>query len=187
VSNPFVPQPPRAPDAVAARIGGHLGLALPVLHPVAAAALPASCRALLEHQDSMTATLERRWGEAVVIDCIASAVSEPERTLDRFVALRTGRTGAVVELAAIRIHLDTVPESLRPAVVAGGRPFGAILAGAGIAFRGRPVAYFRLQADALVAGRCAVSEGATLYGRLNQLVRADGALLCETVEILPRA
>lgn len=187
MSNPSVPQPLHVPDAVAARIGEHLGLALPVLHPVAAAALPAPCRELLVHEDSMTATLERRWGEPVVIDCIASAMSEADRMLDRFVVLRTEGTGVVVELATIRIHLETVPEALRPAVVAGGRPFGAILARADIAFRGRPIAYFRLQADAMIADRCAVPEGATLYGRLNQLVRPDGTLLCETVEILPRA
>jgi len=38
-----------------------------------------------------------------------------------------------------------------------------------------------------LAAKCGLSEGTRLYGRVNQLLRDDGVLLCETVEALPRA
>ena len=42
-------------------------------------------------------------------------------------------------------------------------------------------------ADSVLGERAGLSEGARLYGRINQLIRDDGALLCETAEALPRA
>ena len=59
----------------------------------------------------------------------------------------------MVELAAIRIALDAFPALLRPEFIEGVRPFGSILARAGITFRARPSGFFRLEADEFIARR----------------------------------
>ena len=91
-----------------------------------------------------------------------------------------------MELAAIRIALEAFPALLRPEFIEGVRPFGGILAHAGITFRARPSGFFRLQADEFIARKASIAFGATLYGRLNELRGESDVLLCETVEMLPR-
>ncbi len=92
-----------------------------------------------------------------------------------------------MELAAIRIALDAFPVLLRPEFIKGVRPFGGILARAGIAFHARPSGFFRLEADDFIARKANIAIGATLYGRVNELRGEGDVLLCESAEMLPRA
>ena len=117
----------------------------------------------------MTATLEAHWGQRLVVDLITDDLLVNERSLYRFVVLYTGEDGErqVVELAAIRIGLDAFPALLRPEFIEGVRPFGDILARAGITFCARPSGFFRLEADEFIARKASIAFGATLYGRVN--------------------
>ena len=137
----------------------------------------------------MTATLEAHWGQPLAVDLMADDLVVDERSLYRFVALYTGEDQdiRVVELAAIRIVLDAFPAPLRPEFIEGVRPFGDILARAGITFCAKPLGFFRLEANEFIARKANIAFGATLYGRVNELRGEGDVMLCETVEMLPRA
>ena len=106
-------------------------------------------------------------------------------TLFLFVVLRTQSSAQPVEIAFIRIPLEAFAPALRRRFIEAEQPFGTLLAEAGIRFHAHPQAYFTCEADAMLAQKCGLSEGTRLYGRVNQLLRDDGVLLCETVEALP--
>lgn len=177
----------QASERIVSGLWHHLTLPPPVLAFVTASQLPPDYRCLLDHRGGMTATLERRWGDSLVVELLADDIATQERALFRFVVLRTQKSGVAVELATIRIPLDRFPALLRTRFIEGRRPFGALLAEAGIAFRAEPVAFFRIAADELVADKAGVAVGTTLYGRVNRLLGASEEVLCETAEILPRA
>ena len=176
-------------EAVVRKLCGYLWMEMPAVQVEPAAQVPGRYHKLLVHNAGMTATLEAHWRQRLAVDLIADDLLVEEHSLYRFVALYIGEDGErrVVELAAIRIVLDAFPALLRPEFIEGVRPFGSILAGAGITFRARPSGFFRLEADQFIARKAGTACGATLHGRVNEL-RGDGdVLLCETVEMLPRA
>ena len=184
-------QPPTdtipCPHEIVERLWRQLGLSVPTFEFVAPDKLPEAYRRLLVHESGMTATLERRWGEPMVIELLADDIVVDLGALFRFVVLRTRDTGLAVELATIRIPIEAFPGQLRRSFAEGLRPFGALLEEAGIKFRGQPIGYFQLAADALAAAKANVPTGVPLYGRINHLIGENGSLLCETAEILPRA
>lgn len=166
---------------------GALGLNAPAVELLAPEELPPAFRTLLVHQAGMTATLEQHWRESICVELLSDDISLEQRTLFRFVVLRTRSSAESVEIALIRIPLDVFPATLRQRFIQAERPFGTLLAEAGIRFQARPEAYFTFVGDAALAERCAISDGTRLYGRVSQLLRDDGVLLCETIEALPRA
>ena len=176
-------------EAVVRKLWGYLSMEVPAIHVEPPEQVPGSYHKLLVHNAGMTATLEAHWGQRLAVDLIADDLIVDERSLYRFVGLYTGEDGErqVVELAAIRIVLDAFPALLRPEFFEGVRPFGGILARAGITFRARQSGFFRLEADEFIARKASIALGATLYGRVNELRGEDELLLCETVEMLPRA
>ena len=176
-------------EAVVRKLCGYLSMELPAIHVEPPEQVPGSSHKLLVHNAGLTATLEAHWGQRLAVDLIAEDLLVDERSLYRFVALYTGEDGErqVVELAAIRIVLDAFPALLRPEFIEGVRPFGSILARAGITFRARASGFFRLEADAFLARKASRALGATLSGRVNELRGEGDVLLCETVEMVPRA
>ena len=176
-------------EAVVRKLWCYLSMEVPAIHVEPPEQVPGSYHKLLVHNAGMTATLEAHWGQRLAVDLIADDLIVDERSLYRFVGLYTGEEGErqVVELAAIRIVLDAFPALLRPEFIEGVRPFGDILARAGITFRAKPSGFFRLEADEFIARKASIAFGATLYGRVNELRGEDDVLLCETVEMLPRA
>ena len=176
-------------EAVVRKLCGYLPMEVPAVHVAPPADVPGNYQKLLVHNAGMTATLEAHWGQRLVVDLIADDLVVDRRSLYRFVALYTGEDGEgrVVELATLRIALDAFPVLLRPEFIEGVRPFGGILARAGITFRARPSGFFRLEADEFIARKAGIALGATLYGRVNELRGEGDVLLCETVEMLPRA
>ena len=172
---------------VIAELWGALGFTPPVVELLAPDQLPSAFQTLLVHSTGMTSTLERHWRESVCIELLSDDISLEQRSLFRFVVLRTQSSAQLVEIALIRIPLENFPGTLRRQFIEAKKPFGTLLAEAGIGFRAYPQAYFTCEADAMLAEKCGLSERTRLYGRINQLLRADGVLLCETVEALPQA
>lgn len=179
--------PGPAAAEIASMLWRHLGLPAPPIELITAEQLPAGFRELLDHAAGMTATLAQRWAEPIDIELLADEISVEERSIYRFVVLRAERSRVAVEIALIRIVLDAFPGELRVRFVEATRPFGSLLAEAGIVCHARPQAFLALKADPFLAAKAAIVEGAPLYGRINHLIRHDGVLLCETVELLPRA
>ena len=176
-------------EALVRKLCGYLSMEAPTIHIEPPEQVPGSYHKLLVHNIGMTATLEAHWGQRLAVDLIADDLLVEERSLYRFVGLYTEEDGErqVVELAAIRIALDAFPALLRTTFIEGVRPFGGILARAGITFRARPSGFFRLEADKFIARKANIALGATLYGRVNELLGEGDTLLCEAVEMLPRA
>ncbi|WP_431862434.1 chorismate--pyruvate lyase family protein [Azospirillum sp.] len=185
----------RSGDDAAARLAAllgpwwhRLGGEPPACAIVPADALPAAVRPLLDHTGSMTLRLEAHWGGPLGVRRLADA--EDGDTLTRASVLHTlggDGDGTPVELAVIRMALPALPVALHDALRAAAVPFGRLLADHGIAFAAEPLAFFRLEADAVAAGHGAVDLGTPLYGRLNRIVTPEGATLCDVVEIVPRA
>jgi len=164
-----------------------LGFTAPPVELLAPDQLPWEFHILLVHSAGMTSTLERHWRESVRVELLSDDLSVEQRSLFRFVVLRTQSSAQLLEIAFIRIPLESFALALRPRFIEAKQPFGTLLADAGIRFQAFPQAYFRCQTDARLADKCGLSEGTRLYGRVSQLLRDDGVLLCETVEALPDA
>jgi chorismate-pyruvate lyase len=101
------------------------------------------------------------------------------------VALQLEHSGHPVEFGATRVHLERFPEPWRSLVLEGQRPLGGILNAWGIAYRSRPSAFFRTDADERIRGALGLSGPATLYGRRNTLSDPEGHPLADILEILP--
>ncbi|WP_448189216.1 hypothetical protein [Azospirillum sp. sgz301742] len=162
-----------------------LGGEAPACTLLPASALPADVRPLLDHRGSMTLMLEAHWGGPLAVCRLADA--EDAGTLTRASVLRTADGGLPVELAVIRIALPALPADLHEALRAAAVPFGRLLADRGVAFAAEPLAFFRLDADAVAATHGAVETGTPLHGRLNRIATPDGVELCEVVEIVLRS
>lgn len=146
--------------------------------------MPYPYRSLLVHENDMTPTLAAFYHSNLSLE-----VHELERTdnyLLRLVSLRAVTDGQPVEFGAIGIQLDSFAPEIRELIVQGKAPLGGILGEHEISHFGKPAAFFSLPADQLVAKALKQEVGETLYGRCNQLVDADGMVLADIVEILPR-
>jgi hypothetical protein len=172
---------------VIAELCGALGFAAPAVELLPPEQLPSAFHRLLVHNTGMTSTLEQHWRESICVELLSDDISIEHRALFRFVVLRTKSSAESVEIAFIRILLESFAPAFRWRFIEAEQPFGTLLAEAGIRFHARPQAYFMCEADAMLAEKCGLGEGTRLYGRVNQLLRDDGVLLCETVEALPRA
>jgi hypothetical protein len=172
---------------IIAELCAALGFAAPAVELLAPEQLPSAFRMLLVHSTGMTSTLERHWRDSIGIELLSDDISIERRSLYRFVVLRTQSSAQLVEIALIRIPLENFAPALRQRFIEAEQPFGTLLAEAGIRFHALPLAYFTCQADAMLADKCGLAVGTRLYGRINQLLRDDGVLLCETAETLPWA
>ncbi|MGQ9367501.1 hypothetical protein [Azospirillum sp. ST 5-10] len=154
---------------------------------IAAAALPAAFRRLLDHDSGMTGTLAARWGGTVRVRRLAQW--EEPAALSRLVVLRCAAAGPPVTaaVAAIRVSLAALPASVPAGMRAADTAFGRLLDEAGVRHRAEPLAFLRAAADGPLAAAAGVAAGAPLYGRYGRLRGDDGRELCRTVELLPRA
>ena len=148
-------------------------------------AVPEPQHTLLVHDRDMTSTLENHYGESLGLRIIARRV-DGER-LDREVVLVGKTSRRTVEFGAIRIHLGAFPAAARPAILAGRRPLGALLAEFQIPFVSRPRLFFRLQPSRQIESALEINAVTELFGRQNVLRAPDGRALADVVEILPPA
>jgi chorismate-pyruvate lyase len=185
----MIDETPAKPEGlqVIAELCSALGLAAPAVELLAPEQLPPTFRILLVHSTGMTSALERHWREMVRLELLSDDISLEDRSLYRFVVLRTKSSAKSVEIAFIRIPLEAFAPAMRLQFIEAKQPFGTLLAGAGIKFHARPQAYFMCKADPTLAATCGLRQGTRLYGRVNKLLRDDGVLLCETVEALTQA
>mgnify|MGYP000853991300 CR=1 FL=1 len=166
-------------------IYAEMGLELPVMGFVTPEGVPEPYRTLLVHKRDMTPTLEAACGGRLHLRVLRCAVTEG--VMSRLVVLEMDGAGNPVEVGAIRIHLDRLPEEARRPVLELHDPFGAILRDHGIEHTSRPTAYFEIVPDSLIAEALGTNGGNKLYGRHNTIRDGGGKVLAEVVEILPPA
>ena len=152
---------------------------------IPAADVPAPYQQLLVHDHDMTSELARFHGDSITLEVLHSRQSGDSYL--REVVLRTATTGTPVEHGLIEIQLEAFPADLRPLILAGQTPLGAILNASGLAYRSEPQGFFTVPAETLGHIFSPSPSGAVLFGRYNHLVRGESICLARILEILPTA
>jgi hypothetical protein len=152
---------------------------------IPAADVPAPYQQLLVHDHDMTSELAAFHGDEITLEVLHSRQSGD--TYLREVVLHAATSGSPVEYGLIEIQLAAFPADLRPLILAGRTPLGAILNASGLAYRSEPQGFFTVPAEALEAIFPPSRGGAILFGRYNHLVCDESSRLARIVEILPTA
>lgn len=160
-----------------------MGLEIPALGLVPPEGVPEPYRTLLVHRRDMTPTLEAACGGRLHLRVLRCAIVDG--VMSRLVVLEMDDAGKAVEVGAIRIHLDRLPQEARRPVLELHDPFGAILRDHGIEHTSQPTAYFEIAPDRLIAEALGSNGVKKLYGRHNTIRDGGGRVLAEVVEILP--
>lgn len=159
------------------------GRPLPPVERVRGGEVPEPYRHLLVHDRDMTPTLEAFHGERIHLRLLGRRVEAG--ALWREVVLTLDQSRRPVEFGAIVIYCDRFPPAAREAILAGHTPLGTILADHRIEHDSAPLAFLRVETDALIGAALATEAGAGLYGRRNVLSTPDGSILADILEILP--
>jgi chorismate-pyruvate lyase len=152
------------------------------LQLVDGAAVPEPFRGLLVHTDDMTPTLERFYGQGLLLRVLNRRRSSNEYI--REVVLVLEGDGRRVEFGANRIRLDRFPAGAQRAILEETQPLGHILRDHAIAHTCHPGAFLRVASDRLINEALGLTGAQVLWGRHNQLRNPAGELLSEVVEIL---
>jgi chorismate-pyruvate lyase len=160
-----------------------LQLPLPPMERLAPEALPAVSRRLLAHNEDMTPTLERHYGDRLHLRVLSRTIS-PTIYL-REVVLVLDQSGLPVEYGAICIYLGGFADPTRRLILEETLPFGRILEEERIAHLGWPQAFFQVQADTHMMRMLHFDKPQPLYGRRNVVLDGQRRLLAEVIEILP--
>jgi chorismate-pyruvate lyase len=144
--------------------------------------IPQPYQKLLVHDHDMTSELAAFHGDSISLTVLNSLYQDPVYL--REVTLHAATTGNTVEYGLIEILLDSFPPELRPRILAGDTPLGAILTTSGLPFRSEPQGFFTVPAHTL-ENIFPSPSGKILYGRYNHLLRKDSTILARILEILP--
>jgi chorismate-pyruvate lyase len=145
--------------------------------------IPQPYRSLLVHESDMTPTLEAFHRQRIHLGLLNREVRGD--VMLRQVVLLRDTDERPVEFGAIRIQLNHLPPEARRLVLEARLPLGRVLQDFLIEHRSQPVAYFSVQADALIGAALEGPIRERLYGRRNKLLMPSGEVLAEVVEILP--
>lgn len=142
--------------------------------------MPAPYRDLLVHTSDMTPTLAAANGCPIELRVLehfktGSAYSR------QIVLLAHGRR---VLFGAIKIYLDRFPPAARSLILADRTPFGTVLQTSGIVHSSSPLAFFRIEPDAVISGALGLEGTRELYGRRNVLRDSQGQPLAQVFEVL---
>jgi chorismate-pyruvate lyase len=159
------------------------GLPLPRIEVVAAAAIPAPYRALLDHHDDMTPTLERFHDCEIWIHALGR--ERREDSYSREVVLCRADNDEPVEFGAIRLELDLFPTAARAQILEEHMPLGRILRDHGITHSTRALYFLRIEPDELICRSLRLVAPVPLYGRQAVIFNLEKQALSRVVEILP--
>lgn len=152
---------------------------------IPAAGVPDPYQSLLVHDHDMTSELARFHADSITLKVLHSRQSGD--TYLREVVLHAASTGTPVEYGLIEIQLAAFPANLRPLILAGQTPLGAILNASGLDYRSEPQGFFTVPAETLDRIFSPSPGGALLFGRYNHLVCGESTCLARILEILPAA
>jgi chorismate-pyruvate lyase len=159
------------------------GVPLPRVELIDGARMPEEYRRLLVHNRDMTPTLESHYDDQIHIEVLGR--ERHGESYFREVILRLDKNQRPVEFGASKIALDRLSPLLRRLVLQEQLPIGHLLRAHEVPHAGRPTAFFRVEADAIMVRALGVTSGQILYGRRNTLRDTAERVLCEVVEILP--
>jgi chorismate-pyruvate lyase len=145
--------------------------------------IPQPYHKLLIHEHDMTSELAAFHGDSISLTVLHSQLNDPIYL--REVTLHATTTGKLVEYGLIEILLDSFPSDLRPRILAGDTPLGAILTNSGLPFRSEPQGFFTVPAQVLDSIFPESPTGKILFGRYNHLVGENANIFARILEILP--
>jgi hypothetical protein len=159
------------------------GLSLPKLEPIDSTQVPEPYRSLLVHNHDMTPTLSAFHARIIHLR-VLSREHRDGYYFREVVLLAEGRKQPV-EFGAIRIHLAQFAPPARRHILDERVPLGELLRVHAVSHSSRPKAFFRLNADALIAEALQLPGPEMLYGRRNTILDTAQRPLADVVEILP--
>jgi len=145
--------------------------------------VPQPYQNLLVHDHDMTSELAAYYGDSISLTVLHSQLDDPIYL--REVTLHATTTGKLVEYGLIEILLDSFPPELRPRILAGDTPLGAILTTSRLPFRSQPQGFFTVPGQALESIFSPSTSGKILFGRYNHLIGDDSKIFARILEILP--
>jgi chorismate-pyruvate lyase len=157
---------------------------IPIFERITATQIPPTWTKLLCGTSSMTIALSKCYGEEVKLTLLGDDLLVPEKLIDRAVVLSGRQTEKPFALAGLRIHLERFPPHVRVRFVEAVTPFGKILKEEGISFTSEPACFFQALSNTLLSRELKITEGQTLFGRMNDIKSSERIQLAEVVEIL---
>ncbi len=158
-------------------------LPLPVMDRLEPDEIPEPYRGLLVHDSDMTSRLEAFHKSKIHIRALAR--NHHGRAYFREVVLELDGSRRLVEFGASMVNLQFFPGEAEEEIRREERPLGGILRDFNIAFSSRPGAFFRVAADAFIAGALGLPGAPLLFGRRNTLLDSRQRAMAEIVEVLP--
>ena len=158
------------------------GVEIPRIKVVTPNDIPLPYRSLLVHDNDMTLTLERHFGDKVVLRPLSTF--SIGGSYYRRVLLVQAYSGRPVEMGAIRMKLDAFSGRLRKSILGNKIPLGRILRDGRFRYSNRVKAFLALTPNPDMMGVFWMRERRVLYGRRTELVR-DGVKIGDIVEVLP--
>ena len=158
------------------------GIAVPHVDVVQPSDIPLPYRSLLVHDSDMTLTLERHFGDRVMLRPLSTFTLRG--SYFRRVLLVQEYAGQPVEMGAIRMELDAFDEPIRDQIVRNEIPLGRILRDGRFEYTSRVKAFLQVTPNAEMMGVFWMREPRTLYGRRTEIIR-HGAKIGDIVEVLP--
>ena len=158
------------------------GVVVPQVKVVPPNKIPLPYRSLLAHSNDMTLTLERHFGERVVLRPLSTFTSGG--SYFRRVLLVQEYSGRPVEMGAIRMKLDMFNARLRKKILKNETPLGRILRDGHFQYASHATAFLAITPNPEMMGVFWMRESRTLYGRRTEIT-CHGTKIGDIVEVLP--
>ncbi len=158
------------------------GVAPPKVQIVEPDEIPLPYRSLLVHEDDMTLTLERHFGDRIVLRPLSTFARG--RAYFRRVLLVQEYSGHPVEMGAIRMRLDAFGQRLRTRILKNQIPLGRILRDGRFTYINRVRAFLAITPSPEMMGLFWMREPKILYGRRTE-IRRRNVKIADIVEVLP--
>ena len=155
---------------------------MPKVKEVAPHEIPLPYRSLLVHDDDMTLTLERHFGDRVVLRPLSTFSSGG--SYFRRVLLVQAYSGRPVEMGAIRMKLDGFNQRLRAKILKNEVPLGRILRDGRFKYTNQVKGFLAITPNPEMMGVFWMRECRILYGRRTEIHHHD-IKLGDIVEVLP--
>lgn len=143
--------------------------------------VPAPFDSLLVHESHMTTVLEKYYGRALRLEVVEDRLFGS--VYARKILLSLADSNFVVEVGAVRIHLQHTADAVREAILRRERPLGEILISHQVLRRIEPKWFLRFQGFAPIVSAFDRPMVAPVYGRVG-IIHCDGEPAIELLEVV---
>lgn len=142
---------------------------------------PANYRAMLDHEDHMTVTVEKRHASQVDVEVLQTQLTE--RHYMRKILLRRQSDGRVVQYGIVRLALGALQSQVRDEILAQRIPLGRVLILHNVLRQVQLNSLWQVTCGSELAEYFSVEPGHITYGR-TALIYCDGEPAVELLEIV---